>query len=79
MTAITINGVEYDLEGLSENAKGNIASLQACDNKISQLETELAIVKTAKTAYGVALNGELPERETVPAANNHDTETDGTH
>ena len=79
MTAITINGVEYDLEGLSENAKGNIASLQACDNKISQLETELAIVKTAKTAYGVALNGELPVNGAGPTSESNNPEPEDTH
>ena len=79
MANITIDGVEYDVDQLSDNAKAQLASLQACENKIRQLQTELAMVQTARTAYGMALKGELPENGTVPAANNHDAESGGTH
>ena len=79
MAMITIDGVEYDMEQLSENAKAQLASLQACETKIRQLQAELAMVQTAHTAYGMALKGELPENGTVPATNNHDAETGGTH
>lgn len=79
MAMITIDGVEYDMEQLSENAKAQLASLQACETKIRQLQAELAMVQTARTAYGMALKGELPESGTVPATNNHDAETGGTH
>lgn len=79
MATITIDGVEYDMEHLSDNAKAQLASLQTCETKIRQLQAELAMVQTARTAYGMALKGELPENGTVPAANNHDTETGDTH
>jgi len=69
MTVITINGTEYDTDQLSEKAKEQLASIQACENKVRQLQIDLAIVQTARQAYGLALKGELPEGETTTAAN----------
>ena len=69
MPTITIDGTEYDTDQLSDNAKAQLASLQACENKIRQLQIDLAIVQTARQAYGLALKGELPESETTTAAN----------
>lgn len=66
---ITIDGTEYDTDQLSDNAKAQLASLQACENKTRQLQIDLAIVQTARQAYGLALKGELPEGETTTAAN----------
>jgi len=77
MPIINIDGVEYDSDTLSDNAKAQLASLQACENKIRQLQAELAMVQTARTAYGLALKGELPESGTVATAN--DVGQDGTH
>lgn len=77
MPIINIDGVEYDSDKLSDNAKAQLASLQACENKIRQLQAELAMVQTARTAYGLGLKGELPEGGTVATAN--DVGQDGTH
>ena len=69
MRSITIDGTEYDVDQLSDNAKAQLALLQACENKVRQLEIDLAIVQTARQAYGLALKSELPEGETTTAAN----------
>ena len=69
MPTITIDGTEYDTDQLSDNAKAQLASFQACENKIRQLQIDLAIVQTARQAYGLALKGELPEGETTTATN----------
>ncbi len=79
MVSITIDGVEYDAEQLSENAKAQLTSLQECDSKIRQLQAELAMVQTARIAYGMALKGELPENGTVPAEKNSDGDFSGAH
>ena len=79
MPAVTIDGTEYDVEQLSDSAKGQLASLQACENKLRQLQTEIAIVQTARTAYAMALKGELPENGTVTAADSDLSDTDSTH
>ena len=61
MTVVTIDGKEYELEHLSENARSELNSLQLVDQKIAQLKTDLAIVETARNAYAAALRAELPD------------------
>mgnify|MGYP001188561818 FL=1 len=55
MSDITIDGVEYDSESLSDEAKAQIASLQAAEQKIAQTQQDLAILQTARNAYAAAL------------------------
>lgn len=59
MVAVTIDGKEYDAEKLSDNAKAQLVSLQAVDRRIESLQEELAILQTARIAYGNALKTEL--------------------
>lgn len=61
MSKITIDGKEYDLETLPEEAQKQILSLQVCDQKIRNTEQELAILQTARNAYALALKEQLPE------------------
>ena len=58
---ITIDGKEYALESLSDVAKGQLASLQLVDQKITATQQELAILQTARNAYANVLKSELPE------------------
>ena len=50
-----MDGVEYDSESLSDEAKAQIASLQAAEQKIAQTQQDLAILQTARNAYAAAL------------------------
>ena len=59
MAKITIDGKEYDLDDLSDNAKEQLASLQFVQNEIKRLEALMAISKTASVAYSSALKNEL--------------------
>ena len=59
MAKITIDGVEYEEDALSDNAMGQLVSLQAVDRRIAALQEELAILQTARIAYGNALKQEL--------------------
>lgn len=59
MANITINGKEYDLETLSDNAKGQLSSLRVADQKLAQLQAELALVQTARNTYARVLQREL--------------------
>ena len=51
MATISIDGVEYDIESMSESARAQLASLQATDTKILQTQGDLAILQTARNAY----------------------------
>jgi len=63
MATITIDGKEYDLETLSDAAKGQLQSVQVVDRKIADVQAELAILQTARNAYVNGLKAELPADE----------------
>ncbi|WP_202971734.1 DUF6447 family protein [Marinobacter sp. ANT_B65] len=62
---ITIDGKSYPVDALNENAKAQITNLRASDKIIAELETELAITKTARQRYGEALEHELKQLNTT--------------
>jgi hypothetical protein len=61
MANITIDDKEYDLETLSQEAKGQLAGLQQCDQKINSLNMDSAIEQTARIAYANELKRLLEE------------------
>ena len=61
MATLTIDGKEYDTEQLSDAAKAQLTNVQLVDQKIAQLQQELAIMQTARNAYANALQAELPK------------------
>ena len=63
MNQITIDGVQYDLDSLNDMAKQQLINLQVTDGEIARLQTQLAIVNTARTAYATALKAALPQAE----------------
>ena len=70
MSTISINGTDYPTDSLSDEARSELISMQACDQKITALQFDLAITTTARNAYANALQGLLPkltiEVETKP-------------
>lgn len=58
---ITIDGKEYPLDLLSEDARVNLASMQMVDRKIAEAKQNLAIMQTARNAYAKALQEALPK------------------
>ena len=58
---ITIEGVEYSMENLSDNAKSQIVSINFSDERILQLQNEVAISNTARTGYLRALKADLSQ------------------
>lgn len=63
MATLTVEGKQFDMDVLSDKAKGLANSVVFCDNKISQLEAELAMVKMARNGYVAQLVAELPVSE----------------
>ena len=59
MPKITVDGIEYNTEDLSDNGKAQLASLQFLEVQMSKLQNELAVFQTAKNAYISALKAEL--------------------
>ena len=58
-SSITIDGKDYSLEKLSANARAQIVNLKVTDQEIARLQTQLAIVQTARAAYAQVLAAEL--------------------
>ena len=58
-TPVTIDGQEYALDNLSQEAKTQLRNLQATDQEIARLNMQLSIAKTARGAYSQALKNEL--------------------
>jgi len=59
MPKITVDGIEYNTEDLSDNGKAQLASLQFLEVQMGKLKNEIAVYQTAKNAYVSALKSEL--------------------
>lgn len=57
--SITVDGVDYALDSLSDNAKAQLANIQFVDAQIQQLNNEWAVSDTARIGYTNALKNEL--------------------
>tara|TARA_B100000214_G_scaffold375524_1_gene362351 strand:- start:4731 stop:4916 length:186 start_codon:yes stop_codon:yes gene_type:complete len=59
MANVTIDGVDYNLDDLSEDAKKQLVSLQFAQSEIQRLENKLAITRTAAVSYSNSLKSQL--------------------
>ncbi len=60
---ITIDGTEYLLDDLSEQAKTRLAHIQFIDQQLQQLNNEFAVSDTARIGYTAALQREVSKVE----------------
>lgn len=58
--SIAIDGQQYDINSLSDEARSQITNLQVVDQKIAEAQQTLAILHTARIAYAGALKAALP-------------------
>ena len=56
---ITVDGVEYNINEMSDAAKAQLSNMQFVDHQVRQLQNEWAISDTARLGYQAALKGEL--------------------
>lgn len=61
MATIKINDKDYDLDRLSAEAKAQLEMLIATDNKLKELQRDVAMAQTARNAYATALQALLPQ------------------
>lgn len=61
MPTIRIDDRQYDLDTLPTEAKGRIEMLVATENRIRELQREIAILQTARNAYMAAVKEVLPD------------------
>jgi hypothetical protein len=55
MANLTIDGKLYDTDTLPQEAKGQLAALQQCEQKINSWNMNIAIAQTARGAYAAEL------------------------
>jgi len=60
---ITIDGVEYVLDQLSEEHQNVVQHMQVADQEIARLNTMIAILSTGRQAYINQLGEELGKKE----------------
>lgn len=56
---VNIDGTDYKVNDLSENAKAQLANIRFVDEQIQQLNNEWAVADTARMAYTKALKEEI--------------------
>ena len=59
MPVITVEGIEYNTEDLTENGKAQLASLQFLEVQMNKLKAEIAVYQTARNSYLAVLKAEL--------------------
>ena len=63
MPKITVDGIDYNTEDLSDNGKAQLASLQFLDVQLNKIQGEIAVYQTARNSYVAALKAELEKQE----------------
>ncbi len=63
MANVTLDGKNYDTDSLSNEAKATVSSLQFVQSEIQRANANIAILKTAESAYVNSLKKELEESE----------------
>lgn len=58
---VTIDGTDYPLDSLSEQAKAQLTNLRVVDQEIARLQMQLAIHQTARATYARVLQAELAQ------------------
>lgn len=66
MSSIKIDGKDYSVDALSQEAKTQVLNIRVAEREIKQLQAKLAIAQTARNAYAQALKAALPlESDTI--------------
>jgi len=65
MPLIKIDEKDYELDTLSDDAKGQLAMLQFVDAELQRLTAQTAVLQTARMAYSKALNEALAAGSTL--------------
>ena len=60
---VNVNGTEYNIADLSDEAKVQVQNLRAADAEIRHLNIQLALAQTARNAYIQALQSALPVKK----------------
>lgn len=60
MPVIKIDNLDYELDSLSAEARGQLSMMQMADRELQNLQVQIALAQTARNAYANALKQLLP-------------------
>jgi hypothetical protein len=60
MSVVNIDGVDYEIDLLSDEAKSQLGNLQFVDAELARLQGQMGVFQTARMAYAKALGDALP-------------------
>jgi len=60
---IKIDDVDYKLDDLSDDAKGQLQGIQVAEAEVKRLNIQVALAQTARNAYMQALQAALPAQD----------------
>ena len=63
MPKITVDGIDYNTEDLSDNGKAQLASLQFLETQLKKIQGEIAVYQTARNSYLTVLKQELEKEQ----------------
>ena len=66
MAKVSIDGVEYDTETMSQESRQQLEMLALTEQKVRQLQAEVAMMQTARQAYANALRASLVSMQPQP-------------
>lgn len=61
MAKVTINGKDYETDTMSKEARDSLTNVKLCDDRILELQRDLAIAQTARVSFAQALKNALPK------------------
>ena len=61
MANINIDGKDYDVDSLNPETKGKVNSLLFVQNELNRLQAQIAVYKTAESAFTSSLKNDLSE------------------
>lgn len=61
--SITIDGKEYKSSELSDKVKGELISLRTAEQEMARLQTQMALMQTARNAYASSIKRDLEGEE----------------
>ena len=64
-TRNVLDDKDYELDGLSDEAKSQLANIQFVDAELQKLNAQTAVLQTARMAYAKALNEALVVSQTI--------------
>lgn len=60
---VTVNGTDYPVSSLSDEAKAQLQSFRFAEQEVARLKAQLALAQTAMNAYRRGVVDNLPEGE----------------